>query len=48
MTKWQMAVEIDKVNPHLNATIIFGAFTKAEFTEIYNKEMAKAVSKNKK
>ena len=44
MTKWQMAVEIDKVNPYLNATIIFDAFTKAEFTEIY----AKAVSKNKK
>ena len=43
-----MAVEIDKVNPYLNATIIFDAFTKAEFTEIYNEEMAKAVSKNKK
>lgn len=48
MTKWQMAVEIDKVNPRLNATIIFDAFTKAEFTEIYNKEMAKAASKNEK
>lgn len=43
-----MAVEIDKVNPYLNATIIFGAFTKAEFTEIYNEEMAKAVSKKQK
>ena len=48
MTKWQMAVEIDKVNPCLNATIIFDAFTKAEFTEIYNEEMAKAALKNKK
>lgn len=48
MTKWQMAVEIDKVSPHLNATVIFDAFTKVEFTEIYNKEMAKAVSKSKK
>lgn len=43
-----MAVEIDKVNPRLNATIIFDAFTKAEFTEIYNQEMAKAAAKKNK
>ncbi len=48
MTEWKIAVEIDKVNSWLSATIVFDASTNVEFIGIYNKEKAKAALKNEK